>query len=131
MVAPTVPCTAPSAYLCRSGPPQMCARSHLSTGLIERLLKPALVEALENVCSLSSMAVLMATEDSLAAERNDVMRRRLSLLEVDALLREGAARLGLELKLNQRGMATGPTDGWFSTSKKRKHDAESLTNKEQ
>ena len=83
------------------------------------------------MCSLSSMAVLMAPEDSLAAERNDVMRRRLSLLEVDALLREGAARLGLELKLNQRGMATGPTDGWFSTSKKRKHDAESLTNKEQ
>ena len=112
----------PQLPLSRLGPVQMCA---LSTGLIERLLKPALVEALENACSLSSMAVLMAPEDSLAAERNDVMRRRLSLLEADALLREGAARLDLELKLNQRGMAAALTDG--SPSKKRKHDPVSAT----
>ncbi|KAL1527928.1 hypothetical protein AB1Y20_009301 [Prymnesium parvum] len=77
---------------------QMCARSHLSTALVDRKLKPALVEALETACAAGGMAELMAADEALALERQSTARRIDCLHAAEALLREAAARHGLQLQ---------------------------------
>ena len=64
---------------------QMAARSKLSTELLERRLKPALITAIE---SSYSVKALMAPDDALARERETLMRRISALTKADELLKK-------------------------------------------
>ena len=72
---------------------QMAARCNLSTELIDEKLKPALVTSTESV---GNVCTLMAPDDALARERNDVATRLSALDEAHRLLMT-APSLGISL----------------------------------